>query len=488
MQSPPDLSQLSHAQKDELILMLWPLQGQVQELVAQQTVLIQRIAQLEARLSLNSKNSSKPPSSDGLSKPAPKSLRIAGQRPTGGQTGHPGSTLRMSEHIDVVIEHPAVPVCSACHNPLGQQGVRHEIIQRVQVFELPPVQLQVTEHRLMRATCTCGAVHTGTWPEGLNAPVQYGPGIKAFAVSLNQQHLIPLARVCELMRDSFGVNLSQASVVSFNHQAAQLLHETVQAIGDAVKNQAVVHADESGIRVKGQLRWLHCLVSASLTWLGQHAKRGSQAFDDLGLLAGVHGTLVHDGLASYKELDCTHALCNAHHLRELVFVHEQEKVFDGWAQEMIALLVQANREVQLHGAPLAQDRRLWFDSQWDGLLARAQSFNPENKDDLQRAPKRGRRKQSKAFNLIRRLRVHRDDVWRFMTDAGVPFTNNLAEQALRMCKVKQKISGCFRTLDGANTFFTIRSYLQTMKKQNANLLACLTSVFNAQTIQPQFTA
>ena len=258
-------------------------------------------------------------------------------------------------------------------------------------------------------------------------------------------------------------------------------------IGEALKTQAVVHADESGIRVKGQLHWLHCLVSASLTWLGQHAKRGTQAFEELGLLAGVRGTLVHDGLASYKEIDCTHALCNAHHLRELVFVHEQEKAFDGWAQEMIELLVQANKEVHQHGAPLAQERRLWYHAQWDGLLARAESFNPQNKDNLEHAPKRGRRKQSKAYNLIRRLRIHRDDVWRFMTDAGVPFTNNLAEQALRMCKVKQKISGCFRTLDGANTFFTIRSYLQTMKKQNANLLDCLTSVFNGQPTQPRFT-
>ena len=484
MFSPPDLSRLSHAQKDELILALWPLQGQVQDLMVQQTVLMQRTLELEARLSLNSKNSSKPPSSDGLSKPAPKSLRLAGQHPNGGQTGHPGSTLRMSEHVDAVIEHKAAGVCSACHSPLEQQ----EVIERRQVFELPTVQLQVIEHRRLRARCTCGAVHEGTWPQGINAPTQYGASVKAFAVELSQQHLIPLARVCELMRDTFGVRLSQASVVSFNQQAAQTLTATVQAIGDAVKNQAVVHADESGIRVKGQLHWLHCLVSASLTWLGQHAKRGSQAFEELGLLAGVRGTLVHDGLASYKELDCTHALCNAHHLRELVFVHEQEKVFDGWAQEMIELLVQANQEVQQHGAPLVQDRQLWYDSQWDGLLARAQSFNPENQDHLQHAPKPGRRKQSKAYNLIRRLQVHREDVWRFMTDAGVPFTNNLAEQALRMCKVKQKISGCFRTLDGANTFFTIRSYLQTMKKQNANLLACLTSVFNAQTIQPQFTA
>ena len=479
MPSLPDLSQLSHAQKDELIMALF---AQVQALLLNQALLHQRIEQLEARLSLNSANSSKPPSSDGLRKPAPKALRIAGQRPSGGQKGHAGSTLRTSERVDAVIEHKGTEVCATCQNAL----VRHEVIEQRQVFELPPLRLQVIEHHLMRAHCACGAVHDGAWPEGVTGAVQYGAGVKALAVHLSQQHLVPLARVCALMQDAFGVSLSQASVASFNAQAAQALVPTVAAIGQAVKSQAVVHADESGIRVQGKLHWLHCLVSQQLTWLGQHARRGRQAFEALGLLDGVRGTLVHDGLASYKELQCAHALCNAHHLRELVFVDEQEKPFDGWAQEMMALLVRANGEVGQHGGPLPQERQRWYETQWDVLLARADSFNPENKDYLEHAPKRGRHRQSKAFNLIRRLRLHRADVWRFMTTPGVPFTNNLAEQALRMCKVKQKISGCFRTVDGANTFFTIRSYLQTMTKQKQNLLQCLTSVFTGQPIQPRF--
>lgn len=483
MPSLPDLSQLSHAQKDELIMALF---AQVQALLSNQALLHQRIEHLEARLGLNSANSSKPPSSDGLRKPAPKSLRIAGQRPSGGQKGHAGNTLRTSERVDAVVEHKSASasgdVCAHCQSAL----MHHEVIGQRQVLDLPPLRLQVTQHHLMRSHCTCGAVHDGAWPEGVTGAVQYGAGVKALAVHLSQQHLVPLGRVCALMQDAFGVNLSQASVASFNAQAAQALIPTVAAIGQAVKSQAVVHADESGIRVKGKLHWLHCLVSQQLTWLGQHARRGAQAFEALGLLAGVRGTLVHDGLASYKELACAHALCNAHHLRELVFVHEQERPFDGWAQEMMALLVQANREVRQHGAPLPQERQRWYEAQWDVLLARAESFNPENTDCLHHAPKRGRHRQSKAFNLIRRLRLHCADVWRFMTTPGVPFTNNLAEQALRMCKVKQKISGCFRTEQGANTFFTIRSYLQTMTKQKQNLLQCLTSVFNGQPVQPQF--
>lgn len=347
------------------------------------------------------------------------------------------------------------------------------------------MKMQVIEHRRMRARCACGAVHEGIWPEGINAPVQYGASVKAMAVSLSQQQLVPLARVCEVMQDAFGVNLSQASVLEFNHQAAQALAGTVAAIGQAVQGAPVVHADESGIRVKGKLHWLHCLVTRNLTWLGQHAKRGSQAFDELGLLGGVRGTLVHDGLASYKELACTHSLCNAHHLRELEFVHEQEKPFDAWAKEMMDLLVQANTEVAAHGAPLAQERQRWYAHGWDALLVRAEGFNPEDQERLHRSPRPGRPKQSKAFNLIRRLRLYRADVWRFMTDAGVPFTNNLAEQAIRMSKVKQKISGCFRTLNGANDFFINRAYLATMKKQNANLLHCLTLTFKGQPTQPQ---
>lgn len=480
MQSLPDLSQLSHAQKDELILFLWK---QVQELTAQLGMMGQRVQALEQRLSLNSRNSSVPPASEGLRKPAPKSLRQKGQHPNGGQKGHPGKTLCQSQHIDEVIEHKGAQTCAVCQGQLQE----HEVIERRQVFELPPLKMQVIEHRLMRARCACGAWHEGAWPQGVNAPAQYGASVKAFAVSLSQQHLIPLARVCEVMQDAFGVSLSQASVLQFNRQAAQALAGTVAAIGQAVQGAPVVHADESGIRVIGKLHWLHCLVTPSLTWLGQHAKRGSQAFDELRLLAGVRGTLVHDGLASYKELACTHSLCNAHHLRELVFVHEQEKAFDGWAQEMQDLLLLAHKEVCQLGTALPQERQLWYAKEWDALLRRAEAFNPEDESHLRRALRRGRPKQSKAFNLIRRLRVYRAEVWRFTTDAGVPFTNNLAEQAIRMCKVKQKISGCFRTVDGANTFFTNRSYLATMKKQGANLLHSLHGVFTGQPPQPQFS-
>jgi len=488
MPSLPDLTQLSHAQKDELIRMLWPLQQQVQDLMAQMAVMQDRIKQLEGRLALHSKNSSKPPSSDGLGKPAPKSLRPSGQKPNGGQHGHGGNTLRQSAHADETIVHQADSRCAACQREM----LKHTVAQTRQVFELPALGMRVVAHQQMRSSCTCGAVHLGVWPTGVSAAAQYGASVKAMAVHLNQYHLVPLARTAALMQDLYGAHLSQASIQSFAQEAAQALTPTVQAIAQAVQASGVVHADETGIRVQGRLHWLHCAVTRTLTWLAPHAKRGTSAFEALGLLQGIKGVLVHDGLISYKGLDCTHSLCNAHHIRELVYVHEQEneKMWDTWAQEMIDLLLQALQEVDANAGPLHPQRQAWFEARWSELLERGEALNPLNhrtgtSQDVG-VGSRGRLKQSKAANLLKRLRDYRQDVWRFMREDGVPFTNNLAEQALRMAKVKQKISGCFRTVHGADTFFTIRSYLASMHKQRANLFDCLVSVFKRQTIQPCF--
>ena len=482
----PDLRQLSDAQKDALIVELYQL---VQSLSSQLQAMQKRITELDNRPRLHSKNSSKPPSSDGLakalSKPAPKSLRIPGQRPNGGQNGHSGNTLMQTAQPDVVIRHASAPQCTACHSTLHQ----HRVIECRQIFELPILRCQVTEHQLIRSECACGAVHVGAFPAGIHASTQYGPAVKALAVHLNQQHFVPLQRTCELMADVFSLTLSQASVLSFTEQAAERLTATVDAIGQAVQTAPVVHADESGIRLQGQLQWLHCVVTPTLTYVAHHAKRGAVAFDALGILGGVQGTLVHDELLAYKNLDCLHSLCNAHHLRELTYVHEQigEKVWDNWAQQMMTLLLLGKREVDAHGGPLPAPRLAWFEAQWSALLLRGEENNPQaTRDDEAYSTKRGRVAQSKAYNLLKRLRDYREDVWRFATDAGVPFTNNLAEQALRMSKIRQKVSGCFRTDKGAATFFTIRSYLQTMRKQKACLFDCLISVFKGHPIQPSW--
>ncbi|MEG3888660.1 IS66 family transposase [Microcoleus sp. herbarium19] len=448
-------------------------------------ILSAQVLELQARLGKNSRNSSRPPSSDGLAKPAPKSLRIAGQRPIGAPVGHKADTLRQSSEVDAIVQHFGPAQCSVCASTLPGYAAA----EGRQVFELPVLRAQVIEHQRMRSVCACGAVHTGEFPKGVSSPVQYGPRLKAVCVNFNQQQFVPLARTCEVMADIFGVAVSETSVLAFTHEAAQVLEPVVARIAQAVQASPVVCADESGIRSEGQTQWLHCAVTPTLTHLAHHPKRGSQATQDIGILPGVRGVLIHDGLPSYKRLDeCTHGLCNAHHLRELVYIHEhlRERAFDGWAGEMGELLCQANSEVLAHSAPLTQERMAHYESAWSALLERGEHFNPRQEPRAGYAKVQGRIKQSKQFNLLARLRTLRADVWRFATDEGVPFTNNLAEQALRMSKVKQKVSGCFRTDEGASTFFTIRSYLQTMRKQQRCLFDCLVGVFNAQPVLPDF--
>ena len=344
MQSLPDLNQLSHAQKDELIIRLWPLMGQVRELTGRIDATQKVIDDLQGRLALNSKNSSKPPSSDGLNKPHPKSLRVAGQRPSGGQKGHPGSTLAQVSVADEIVTHHVPSQCQACQHHLDFAYVG----ETRQVFELPTLRFKVTEHRAMQAICRCGQVHSGEFPAGVNAPVQYGPAALAAMVHLNQNHAVPLQRTAVLMRQLFGLPVSQAAVLKASLAAKEALQPTVQRIAQACVNAPVVNADETGLRVAKGLHWLHALATDTLSWMGCHPKRGTQAFDELGLLRQYQGVLVHDGWLPYKALQCKHALCNAHHLRELTYLHEQQG--QAWAGDMTLLLTHANHSDNINCA------------------------------------------------------------------------------------------------------------------------------------------
>lgn len=466
MEPPLHLDRLSIAEKDELILALF---SQVAALTA-------KVAELEGRLALNSHNSSKPPSTDGLNKPKPKSLRQAGKKPTGGQQGHKGHTLARVEHPDHIESHSPPSHCTACHHLLPVAVV----VETRQVFDIPPLCYEVTEHRLLEACCTCGKVHRGEFPAAVSAPAHYGPRIKAAVVHLTHHHMMPVARTGALTGDLFGLPLADATVLAINEEARARLAPTVNAISEALKTAPVVHADETGMRVAGQLHWLHVLATTTLTWLGGHANRGKKAFDAFGILTAFVGTLVHDGWKPYRDLACVHALCNAHHLRELVYVFDE--MGQVWATHMKALLIEACHEVGLSGGSLTEDRVSHYRSAFTRILAEGEAVNP-------RAPpsgKRGKTKQGKALNLLDRLRIHADDVWRFMADHDVPFSNNVAEQAVRMPKVKQKISGGFRTPAGLDTFCTIRSYLATLHKQDANLFIALTLTFQGTPPQPRF--
>ena len=476
MHTPSSLSQLSHPEKDALILML---QEQIKALQ-------EAVNQLQSRGKKNSRNSSKPPSSDGLNKPAPKSLRVGGQNPTGGQKGHPGSTLSQATQPDKVVVHSVPDQCQSCHRELPFAYVN----ETRQVFELPVLQFEVTEHHAMQAICSCGHVHTAEFPAGVNATVQYGPRAQAAMVHLNQNHAVPVQRTAALMKDLFGLSVSQATVINAAVASAAILQPTADAIGQAAVNADVLHADETGLRVAKKLHWLHVLATATLTWMGCHPKRGTEAFDALALLQQFKGVLVHDGWIPYKALECQHALCNAHHLRELTYLLEEQG--QAWAGDMIELLSHASH---LDNVNCAEGQSPKYNSQkyqgdvrglrdlYEAILTHAQAENPV----VPSTGKRGRPKQSKATNLIGRLRDYRDDVWRFMTQPEVPFTNNLAEQTVRMPKVKQKVSGCFRTLKGAQTYCVIRSYCATMQKQGANVFETLVAAFNGAVPQPNFS-
>lgn len=468
----PDLDQLSHSDKDDLIR---ALHAQVKFLTAQVAALTAKVAELEGRLALNSRNSSKPSSTDGLNRPKPKSQRKS-EHPTGGQKGHDGHTLKKAAQPDHTETHRPPAHCDACGHPL-EGGT---VVETRQVFDIPPLRHEVTEHQVVEIRCTCGKVCRGEFPEGVSAPVQYGPRIKAAVVHLTNHHMMPITRTGALMGDFFGLPMSDATVLSANEEAKTRLADTVAAIGDACQAAPVAHADETGMRVAGKLHWMHFLATATLTWVGCHPNRGKKAFEAFGILTGFLGTLVHDGWKPYRELLCKHGLCNAHHLRELTYLFEE--MSQAWAKRLIDLLVEVCHEVTAAGGPLRPERIAHIRALYDEILREGEAANP-------RAPPSGRRgstKQSKATNLLARLRNHADDVWRFMTDHGVPFTNNLAEQAVRMPKVKQKIAGCFRTQNGVDTFCVIRSYLATMHKQGENLFHSLTMAFMGHPPQPRF--
>jgi transposase len=465
METLPDLSRLSHEQKDDIIRMLWPLIEKVRQLTA-------RVEELEARLSKDSHNSSKPPSSDGLGKKT-RSLRESSGKNPGGQAGHLGKTLKRVSHADIVVEHPLPQHC-----PCGASldAATAQVHERRQVFDIPVARYQVTEHRTRQLRCTCGLVHQSAFPESVTEVVQYGPNVRALAVHLTNGQLLPVARSAQLISQLFALNLSQASVLAWIDEASHRLRPTVDHIAQTLITVPVAHADESGLRVVARLHWLHTVASETLTWYGVHAKRGMPAIEAHGILRSRIAVLVHDCWKPYWDLDCVHALCNAHLLRELTFVHESTG--QRWAWRMMGLLRRANQRceaVRQEGEMALTARQIrWIGKNYEAILAEADTDNPQATRQNKR---RGRVKQSVAFNLISRMREHADAVLRFVTDLRVPFTNNLGERAIRMPKVKQKISGCFRTLKGAQDFCTIRSYLDTMHKQGHNLFEVLRSTF-----------
>ena len=343
----------------------------------------------------------------------------------------------------------------------------------------------VTEHQAESKQCPhCRQRVKGTFPTNVTQPVQYGPRLKAQTVYLNNYQLLPWARTCELLEDFYGHRPSEALVLTGNETLVNSIEPTLDTIHGQLIAADVVHFDESGMRVEGHLNWLHSASTELLTYYDVHPKRGKEGMSAIGILPQLHGRAVHDHWQSYFTFDnCRHALCNVHHLRELQFIVDQYEQI--WAEEMAGLLLDIKAEVeaaQPEQMTLSPDRLTHFEKRYDDLIEHGLVANPPPANPP--AKKRGRKKQSPPKNLLDRLRDHKHEVLAFMYDFRVPFDNNLAERDVRMLKVKQKISGTFRTRTGAETFCAIRSYISTVRKQGVNVIDAIYDAFAGNPFMP----
>lgn len=465
------LFKLARRSVSKLIAVALRLEAEVRKLRRQ-------VKQLKARLALNSRNSSKPPSSDDLAKPAPKSLRQKSGRQPGGQPGRAGRTLQpvaQPDHVRLhVLDHCP---CGRC----GGRSLHHSPVlghEKRQVFELPQKPMEVTEHRAEIKCCpVSGCLVTAPFPEEVKAPVQYGPRFKAQMVYLNVEHFIPYERLTRICEDLYGQPLSEATVVAANQRAYDHLARFEKRVVELLPQAPLNCCDESGLRVAKSLHWLHVVSNPFLTFYGVHAKRGAEAMNDFGILPRCKNWLIHDHWKPYFTYqDCLHALCNEHHLRELKFLAEEQK--ESWAKEMSRFLLDCLARRKSQGV-LDERQFKRTRKQYRAILKKGRHRHPRREDG---------RAQGKAANLLNRLEDFELNVLAFTIFEEVPFTNNGAERDIRMEKTKQKISGCFRTLHGARVFARIRSYISTCRKQGRNILGGLQKAILGKPFMPSVLA
>jgi len=433
-----------------------------------------RVKELEARGKRNSKNSDQPPSSDGLRKPPRRRSRR--KRKSGGQKGHPGKTLQFSGCPDEIIQHSASH-CATCGENLA--GVAGTVLSRRQEVELPEKPVEVIEHHRLEKQCPCcGQRNAGTYPAHLRGNVQYGVRLKAFCLYLMNYQLLPVERTSELLDTLLGYRPGGGTLQSILEDAYAALEPLEQQIRAAIRGSPVAHGDETGVRIAGQTQWLHVFSQRQYTYYYWSKARGQKAHQVDGTLPTYAGILMHDAYRTYFVHDYEHALCNAHLLRELQAVYETEPHLR-WSWQVMRLLRVAwalVKQAQVEGKTALPDQlRARLTALFDRLVAAADQQTPYRP----RKPRqRGRVAQSPARNLLDRLLKHKADYLRFITDFRVPFDNNLAERDLRMSKLQQKISGCFRTTKGADAFCRIRGYISTLRKQDHAILPALVSLWS----------
>jgi len=489
MMTRPEAESIYNAGKETVVRVLLELSRNVEQLTTDFAALPTecqtlrgRVQTLEEQVAKDSHNSHKPPSSDGLAKPKPKSLRRKSGRPTGGQPGHPGHTLRMAEKPDRIVPH-RVDRCSGCGRSLA--GQEPDRVERRQIHDLPEPKLEITEHQGEVKICPCGCVNRAAFPPEAAAPVQYGPRVKSVGVYLSEYQLLPFDRLTEIMRDLCACeSFSEGTLANFKADCSRRLEPVEVVIRSLATAAPVAGFDETGVRATGSLHWLHTVSTRMLTWYYAHKRRGAVAMDAAGILPEYRGRAVHDFWKSYFDYDCDHALCNAHLLRELTFLWEEQS--QKWAKSMIDHLLAIKAAVatasmaSLTALPAADQAR--FLKGYERIVHAGYTQNPVVAPTGSK--RRGRRKQSKARNLLDRFRDHSEEVLAFMRDFAVPFDNNQSERDLRMMKLRQKISGTFRSFRALENFCRIRSYVSTARKNSVNALDALQRVFLGRPFVP----
>lgn len=458
----------------------------VQELCSRITKLEQTVAsldakvkELEARLAKDSHNSHKPPSSDGPKKPLrTKSLRQKSDNPSGGQKGHAPHQLSQVDNPDK-IEVKRVLNCEHCQRDISAQKPKK--VKKLQAFDIPPLRIGVTEYQAEVKDCMgCGKENHAELPEGITQPVQYGPNLKALAVYMMNGHFMPYERTSQFFSEVFGHTLSQGSLYNFQNRFYGLLSSVEHRIKKDILNSPVAHFDETGINIAGVLHWLHSASSKELTYYAVHKKRGSQAMDAIGILKEFLGRAVHDRWKCYFNYPCVHSLCNAHILRDLTFVEEQKQ--EAWAGKMKKCIKAMKESMDYYkekGKTLSTKLKIYYENRYDRIIRQGLALHKSAK--LKSLPqKRGRKAQSPGKNLLDNLKEYKNDILAFLYDPNVPFDNNQAERDVRMAKLKEKISGCYRSTKGAEFFCRIRGFISTARKKGLPVLQSIQQVFIQQ--------
>ena len=448
-------------------------QGYILVKEAEYRTLLRRVEELEMLLRKNSNNSSKPPSSDGLKRTI-KNNREKSNRKPGAQNGHEGSGLSPFTEVDKEMECKVEGKCN-CGADLSRQ--KTICTEKRQIIDLPEKLFEIIEYLVEVKQCQCGKIHKGQLD--YHQRVQYGKRIKALLVYMNIQQQIPFERLQEFIKDIIGLTISDGLIQSSTQQCSDALKNSLAQIEQGLLESTTIHADETGARCEGKTNWLHSASNQLYTLYFFHPKRGNEAMDAMGILPKYTGTLIHDRWASYDKYKCIHALCNSHLLRELKFMHEEMK--RAWA-EKLKLILQMSNERKKTGN-LTKHWRTRIRNQIESIVASALPKEPKAAFIQGR---RGKKPKGKAIRLLEVFKTRLDEVLLFLYREDVPFDNNQAERDLRMMKLKQKISGCFRSKKGIEMFCKIRSYISTVKKQNKNVWQAITLAMQGNPVDLRF--